>query len=189
MNLPISQLPEITSGLTANAEFAISQGGTTYKVKTSNLSYGRPHISAYNVPSQSGFTPNTAYSVSASTISESYNISVVDGCKFTVSSGGTYNFQFSLQLDKLQGGSSENIDIWLSKNNVDVDWSNTRLTLANNNSLLVAAWNLVIDLNANDYLELKINVTSSEIILRSITSITSPNRPSIPSAIITVVQV
>ncbi len=35
-NLPISQLPEIT-GLTANAEFAVSQGGTTYKVKKSNL--------------------------------------------------------------------------------------------------------------------------------------------------------
>jgi hypothetical protein len=29
-NLPISQLPEIT-GLTANAEFVVSQGGTTYR--------------------------------------------------------------------------------------------------------------------------------------------------------------
>ena len=35
-NLPISQLPEIT-GLTANAEFAVSQGGTTYRIKNSNL--------------------------------------------------------------------------------------------------------------------------------------------------------
>ena len=31
-NLPISQLPELTA-ITANAEFAVAQNGTTYKVK------------------------------------------------------------------------------------------------------------------------------------------------------------
>ena len=35
-SLPISQLPELT-GLTDNAEFAVAQGGTTYKVKKSNF--------------------------------------------------------------------------------------------------------------------------------------------------------
>ena len=31
-NLPISQLPELTA-ITSNAEFAVAQGGTTYKIK------------------------------------------------------------------------------------------------------------------------------------------------------------
>ncbi len=39
-NLPISQLPEITTGLTPNAEFAVAQGGTTYKVKKTYLKEG-----------------------------------------------------------------------------------------------------------------------------------------------------
>lgn len=39
MNLPISQLPELT-GITPTAEFAVSQGGTTYKVKKTYLKEG-----------------------------------------------------------------------------------------------------------------------------------------------------
>lgn len=35
-NLPISQLPELTA-VTSNAEYAVSQNGTTYKVKESTL--------------------------------------------------------------------------------------------------------------------------------------------------------
>jgi len=50
MNLPISQLPELT-GLTANAEFAVSQGGTTYKVKNSVLA---PFPTVYGLFSQTG---------------------------------------------------------------------------------------------------------------------------------------
>lgn len=38
-SLPISQLPELT-GLTPNAEFAVSQGGITYKVKKTYLKEG-----------------------------------------------------------------------------------------------------------------------------------------------------
>jgi hypothetical protein len=38
-NLPISQLTELT-GLTPNAEFAVVQGGTTYKVKKTYLKEG-----------------------------------------------------------------------------------------------------------------------------------------------------
>lgn len=188
-NLPISQLPEITSGLTANAEFAVSLGGTTYKVKTSNLAYGRPFLSAYHSTSQSGFTANTAYSMSASTVSESYNISVVDGSKFTVTSGGTYNLQFSAQLNKTQGGTAENVEIWLSKNGVNVDWSNTNITLANNSTLIVASWNFVMTLNAGDYLELKLNVTDTHVVIFAEPAKTGPTRPAIPSVIVTMVQV
>ncbi len=49
-NLPISQLPEIT-GLTANAEFAVSQGGTTYKIKNGNLA---PFPTVYGLFAQTG---------------------------------------------------------------------------------------------------------------------------------------
>lgn len=187
-DLPISQLPELNV-MTSNAEFAVAQNGTTYKIKRGNMTSGKFYLSAYETLTQSGFTPSNAYSVSASTVSESNGISVVDGCKFQVSSGGTYNLQFSLQLNKIQGGSAADFEIWLSKNNNNVDWSNTNITLANNNTLLVAAWNFVISLNAGDYLELKVTTSSSNIIIQAEPAGVSPIRPAIPSAIITMVQI
>lgn len=49
-NLPISQLPELTA-MTANAEFAVAQNGTTYKVKNSTLA---PFPTVYGLFSQTG---------------------------------------------------------------------------------------------------------------------------------------
>lgn len=51
-NLPISQLPELTA-VTANAEFAVAQGGTTYKVRNSTLS---PYPTMYGLYSQTATT-------------------------------------------------------------------------------------------------------------------------------------
>lgn len=192
-NLPISQLPDISGStlgyLSSNAEFAVAQGGVTYKVQSAALSRGNLYGSFIQSTGQSGFTANVAYSVSASTVTLSNGISVVDNTKFVVSSAGTYNLQFSLQLTKLQGGTSENIDIWLAKNGTSVSDSNTRITFANNNNLTVAAWNFVESLNANEYLELKFSVSDPEIIMYSLGTQTSPTRPAIPSAIVTLTQI
>lgn len=49
-NLPISQLPEL-SALTSNSEFAVSQDGTTYKVKNRVLA---PFPAVYGLFSQTG---------------------------------------------------------------------------------------------------------------------------------------
>jgi hypothetical protein len=51
-NLPISQLPELlSSAITANAEFAVAQGGTTYRVKQGSLN---PYSQVYGLFSQTG---------------------------------------------------------------------------------------------------------------------------------------
>jgi hypothetical protein len=52
-SLPISQLPELT-GLTPNAEFAVAQGGTTYKIKNSNLA---PFPTVYGLFTQTANSP------------------------------------------------------------------------------------------------------------------------------------
>lgn len=53
-NLPISQLPElVSSAITANAEFAVAQAGTTYRVKQSSLN---PYPQVYGLFSQTGAT-------------------------------------------------------------------------------------------------------------------------------------
>ena len=187
-NLPISQLPEITA-TTSNAEYAVSQDGVTYRIKRGYMASGKLFGSFYQSDTQSGFTPNTIYALSASSTADNTGITVVDNTKFTVSSGGTFNLQFSAQLQKIQGGTAESITIWLRINGLDVPSSSTDLTLANNNILTVAAWNFVVPLNAGDYMELMWSTTDQHIIIYGEPARTGPVRPALPSLIVTVVQI
>ena len=163
-NLPISQLPEITA-VTSNAEYVVAQDGVTYKIKRGYMASGKFFGSFYQEQTQSGFTQDTIYALSASTTADNNGITVVDNTKFTVASGGTFNLQFSAQLQKLQGGTQETITIWIRINGVDVPWSSTNISFANNNVLSVASWNFVIPLNAEDNVQLMLSTTDTEIIL------------------------
>ena len=187
-NLPISQLPELTA-VTQNAEFAVAQSGTTYKVKAGNIASGNSYGAFLSTNTQSALSTTAAYSMSADTTTLSNGITVVDGCKFTVVSAGTYNLQFSAQVESSQGGSPELLDIWLSKNGNNVDYSNTQLSLNSNNGKIVAAWNFVESLNAGGYFELKWSVSSTAIQLVTTGTHANPTRPAVPSVIVTVTQV
>ena len=72
-NLPISQLPELTA-MTPNAEFAVAQGGVTYRVKNSTLA---PFPTVYGLFSQTG----NSVSVSATTV----ETTLIDGGVGTLS--------------------------------------------------------------------------------------------------------
>jgi hypothetical protein len=74
-NLPISGLPEITS-LTPNAEFAVAEGGTTYRIKNSNLS---PFPTVFGLFAQTG----NSVSVSATTV----ETTIIDGGVGTLTVG------------------------------------------------------------------------------------------------------
>jgi hypothetical protein len=98
-NLPISSLPELTA-LTQNAEFAVAEGGTTYRVKTSNLS---PFPQVYGLFAQTGDTPY---------ISGLTEQSIIDGGVGTLSVGAnqfqigdsftaTFNGHYSSANDSL----------------------------------------------------------------------------------------
>ena len=187
-NLPISLLPEITA-TTSNAEYVVAQDGVTYKIKRGYMASGKLFGSFYQENTQSGFAPDTIYALSASTIADNNGITVVDDTKFTVSSGGTFNLQFSAQMEKIQGGTSEVITIWLRINGNDVPWSSTNLTFANNNILTVAAWNFVSPLNAGDYMELMFSTTDTDIIIFGEPVLSAPTRPGVPSLIVTMVQI
>jgi hypothetical protein len=63
-NLPISSLPELTA-ITQNAEFAVAQGGTTYRVKNSTLA---PFPTVYGLFSQTGNSVTVSGTTSETTI-------------------------------------------------------------------------------------------------------------------------
>lgn len=187
-NLPISQLPELTA-ITSNAEFAVAQSGVTYKVKAGYVSSGNLYGSFFSDVDQP-ITENTPKAMSASTQDLSNGITVVDGSKFTVASGGTFNVQFSAQIK--QGSNSALMSIWFRKNGVDVPDSATQLDLQNNNSY-VFALNFLVQLNANEYMELYWASNSSNTRIEHFSAGPSGGvtytRPAIPSLIVTVTQV
>lgn len=187
-SLPISQLPELTT-INPNAEFAVAQNGTTYRVKAGNASSGNIHGAFHSELTQGVVSTTTAYSLSAETVDFANGVSVVDGTKFTVLSGGTFNFQFSAVFLKSQGGSIEYVSIWLAKNNQNVPWSNTDLSMANNNEYVVGAWNFVIEMSAGDYLELKWRTSTLAMTCPIIGEQTNPSRPATPSVIVTLTQI
>lgn len=105
-----------------------------------------------------------------------------------VLNAGVYNIQFSIQYDKTDGG-QDNFSLWLLKNGVNVADTNSEFTLINNNDKLIAALNLVINLSANDYIQLAWSSPDSAMRLLYQAAQTGPTRPATPSAIITVIQV
>jgi len=80
--------------------------------------------------------------------------SVVDNTKITTNQTGVFNVQFSAQLYRTAGGTNAHVDIWFALNGVNIDNSNTRITIVNNSHYLVASWNFVLAMNENDYIEI-----------------------------------
>lgn len=116
-------------------------------------------------------------------------ISVAAPGRITVAGSGVYNIQFSAQLDKTDAG-TDLADIWLALNgqNNPVPWTNTSVavsaTLKN-----VAAWNFVIELQANDFVQIMWSSPDANMRLLSQPTTTNPTRPATPSVIVTVTQV
>ena len=187
-NLPISQLPELTA-ITSNAEFAVAQNGTTYKIKAGLQSSGNLYGAFYSQVTQDITVADTAYVISAETTSTSNGVSVVDNSKFTVASGGTYNIQISAVFNKLQGGSIEYVSLWFRKNGINIPWSNTDVSMANNNEFVVEALKVVEPMNAGEYIEILWSSTTDVMEMKAIPEQLNPERPGMPSIIVTLTQI
>ncbi len=81
-------------------------------------------ISAYDTTIQTNQGATFANQFSYDTTAEFNGISIQNGTQVLFDYPGTYNLQFSAQVEKTDAGSDE-IEIWLSKNGTNVDWSNT----------------------------------------------------------------
>jgi hypothetical protein len=103
--------------------------------------------------------------------------------KIIVTNTGVYNFQFSAQLDKT-GGSASAVYIWPRVNGVNLPNSATKIVIDGPNSEVVAAWNFVLVLQANDYFELAWQSSDTDVVIRE--EAASGNVPEIPSIILTV---
>lgn len=130
---------------------------------------------------------NTATAIKFNTTDFSSGVSVVDTTKLTVAYSGVYNVQFSLQFHGLSGGGNgTTAQVWLDKEGTAIPQSNTKVTVNNNSPYVVAAWNFLVYLKANQYCRLMWATDNTQIKIES--SSASPG-PAIPGSIITVTQV
>jgi hypothetical protein len=99
-----------------------------------------------------------------------------------------YNIQFSFQLHQTSS-STANVTIWLRKNGTDILASAGEYDVKGNDHL-VTAWNYVMVLEANDYIQFVWASDSTAMTLGYQAAQTSPyTHPAIPSVIITVTNV
>jgi len=106
--------------------------------------------------------------------------------KIFVAQTGIYNFQFSAQLDKT-GGSASAVYIWPRVNGVNLPDSATKIVIDGPNNEIVAAWNFVLVMQANDYFELAWQSSDTNVVIPYVAA--TGNIPAIPSIVLTVVWV
>lgn len=117
-------------------------------------------------------------------------ISVADGSKVTVTTGGVYNIQFSAQLYRSGGGTGfSTVEIWLSKNGANIPETNGQMNVPQSGGKAMAAWNYLVQANAGDYFQLYWSSTDAALEILYADAGTDPTRPVTPSIIVTVTQV
>ena len=144
--------------------------------------------SFYDTTLQGNSGATSANTMTFNTTDFASGVSIVDNSKITFANTGKYDIQFSAQFDKTDSG-TDDVEVWLSKNGNNVDWSSTSLSLTGNNAKLVAAWNFFVDASAGDYYQLKWHSNDLDMRILARAGQSNPSRPEIPSIILTVNQV
>jgi hypothetical protein len=114
-------------------------------------------------------------------------ITLVSATRITVSKTANYNFQFSAQVDKTDGGLDQ-LDIWILRNNANYPDTNTTLTLNTANEPLLAGWNYTLALSAGDFVEIGWQSADVNVRFLSIVAQILPSRPATPSVRCTIIQ-
>jgi hypothetical protein len=131
--------------------------------------------------------------ITMDTVDVTDGITLVDNSKMTVPSAGKYNLQFSFQF-KNTNNTQEDTTIWLRVNGLDLANSATQYTIPARKSASifgygVASLTFLLDLAANDYVEMVWLPTSTSVTLEHLPASLSPAYPAIPSVIACMIQV
>jgi hypothetical protein len=148
-----------------------------------------PHGAFHDSTDQAAASTTVATAVTFNTTDISNGVTLSNSSRLNVADSGVFNIQFSIQL-KNTTNDSHDVDIWFRKNGTNVDNSNSRFhPLARKStgdpSHMIAALNFFIELDAGDYVEIVYKVDNVNVTLEHFGTSTSPTRPAVPSAIVT----
>ena len=110
-----------------------------------------------------------------------------DATQITVEKAGVYEISYSVQLDKIDGG-TDLVYIWALKNGINVPESAGEVSLVSNTGEAIQFVSYIFDLSANDYIEFAFRSNTSA----TVDALAVPAQtgiPAIPSIIIQAKQI
>ena len=131
------------------------------------------------------------YAIPLEVTYESNNISITSSSYITVVNSGSYIIEYSLQFISSDTKSAD-VNIWFRKNNQDVGWSNSIVTVpskqqsSGKTGKILAVTPFAITTNANDKIQIMWNTDSTNVSLADGPATTNPDIPGTPSAIVIV---
>ena len=176
----------ITGSLDIKGNVNVASGSEFYLAGNKLFNYGQ----FSDTTTQSG-SANTAYKMKLNTTDFAHNVLIESGSRIKVLNTGIYNLQFSSQLSNT-ANTNIAFDIWLAYTGSNVSNSNTQIDVNKSAGQLgrsVAAWNFMLPIQSNDYVELMWSCNSSTGQLAALGTQTNPTRPAVPSVIATLTQI
>lgn len=198
---------------------AITSSGPTANRPTTNLYIGQPYFDIergqwfvwngsdwqaaragyygtfYDNTDQYAANTTTAYPVTFNTPNGAWNVNLSNSSRINFPYAGVYNIQFSIQFintDNNANNPSE-VNVWLRKNGSDIAESNSQFTVPNshggNHGALIAALNLIVSANDDDYIQLMWQTENTLISIQTLPAGTTPVTPVTPSVILTATQI
>ena len=148
-----------------------------------------PHGAFQDSTDQVAANTTTAYAVTFNTTDFSNGVTVASGSRITVADAGIWNLQFSIQFTNTTNA-SQDVDVWFRVNGTNVANSNSRFGFSPRKGVgdpfhIIAAMNYFLTLNATDYVEIMWRPTDVGVSIEQYAAGTSPTRPAVPSAIVT----
>jgi hypothetical protein len=148
-----------------------------------------PHGAFQDSTDQVAANTTTAYPVTFNTTDFANGVTMASGSRITVADAGIWNLQFSIQFTNTTN-SSQDVDVWFRVNGTNVANSNSRFGFAPRKSAgdpyhTIAAMNYFVSLNATNYVEIMWRPTDTGVSIEQYAAGTSPTRPAVPSAIVT----
>ena len=140
--------------------------------------------SFYSSQSQTNPVEDIARAMTFNNTDEANGVSIVSNSQITFAKGGLYNVQFSAQFSNANGSKRE-VDIWLSKNGVNVPYTNSQEQISGQIDT-ISAWNFFIRVTDGQYVELYWSSPSTDISILYTAAKSAPDRPETPSIILTV---
>jgi hypothetical protein len=148
-----------------------------------------PHGAFQDSTNQVAANTTTAYPVTFNTTDFANGVTMASGSRITVADAGIWNLQFSIQF-KNTTNDGQDVDIWFRKNGTNIANSNSRFhppprKSAGDPSHIIAALNFFVSMNSNDYIEIMWRTENTGVSIEAFGTSTSPTRPAVPSAIVT----
>ena len=178
-----------------------SRAGNNAQTYTADFFYGSgihltfPYGQFQSNVNQTAAAIDVAYPITYTASDFLDGVTLSSGSRLTVPAAGVYTVTFSIQFKNTTNG-VQDIDIWLRKNGTDVPDTNSRFSIvarkgAGNPSHLIATTPIMVELAANDYVQVMFHVTDVGVSIEHFPAVTAvpgttPAIPATPSAIVQV---